>query len=193
MEHIEAIFTLAQGNQLLIFSIAILATFLESFIPALPLVGIVVMNAALLGFWGGIIASVIGSFTGTVILFLLARKFSSLKYFDRLRNEKTDKITNWLKNQNYVVIYIAYACVFVPDCLVSISSGFCGKTLKSFAPGMILGKITMFSVACYVGNDLFGLINHPEKIVIVLLMIGASFIIGKKMSNTMTGNNTVNA
>lgn len=151
------------------------------------------MNAALLGFWGGIIASVIGSFTGTVILFLLARKFSNLKYFDRLRNEKTDKVTDWLKNQNYIVIYLSYACVFVPDCLVSISSGFCGKTLKSFAPGMALGKITMFSVACYIGNDLFGLINHPERIIVVLLMVVLSFVVGKKMSNMMSENNVVNA
>lgn len=193
MEHIEALFALAQGNQMLVFGLAILATFLESFIPALPLVAIIIMNAALLGFWGGIIASVIGSFLGTLIVFLVARKFSNLKYINRLRNEKTDKVTNWLKNQGYIVTYLCYACVFVPDYLVNLSSGFSGKSLKSFVPGMVLGKITMFSVACYIGNDIAGMIIHPERIVIVLLMVVASFVIGKKISNKVMNSSMVSA
>ena len=59
MEHIEMLFSLAHDNILLVFLIAILATFLESFIPALPLIAIVIMNAVLLGFWGGLISSTI--------------------------------------------------------------------------------------------------------------------------------------
>lgn len=192
MEHIEALFLVAQNNIILVFLIAILATFLESFVPALPLIGIVIMNSALLGFWGGIISSAIGSCLGTIGLFLLASKFKNLKYFDKLKNEKTDKITNWVRKQNYIVLYLCYASAFIPSCLISVSSGFSGKSLKSFLPGMILGKITMFGVASYIGYDITGLINQPIRIAIVLIMVVVSFLIGKKISSTMANNKTVN-
>ena len=154
MEHIEALFLLAKGNEMLIFSVAILATFIESFVPALPLIGIVIMNAALLGFFKGVLASAIGSVLGTILLFLLSKKFSNFKFLNKFKNEKTDKITNWARKQNYIVLFLCYSCPFIPDCLISICSGFSGKSLKSFIPAMMLGKLTMFSVAGYIGNDI---------------------------------------
>ncbi|MGL6106730.1 hypothetical protein [Romboutsia sp.] len=63
----------------------------------------------------------------------------------------------------------------IGSCLVTIASGFSGRTLKSFAPGMILGKVTMFAVASFVGYDINALITNPERIVIVVVMIIASF------------------
>ncbi len=104
MQYIENLFIMAQHNQLLVFIIGILATFLESFVPALPLTGIVRMNAALLGFFKGLLASVIGSFTGTLILFILANKFRNIKYFDNIKNDKTKKVIDWIKKQNYVAL-----------------------------------------------------------------------------------------
>lgn len=185
MEYIEGILTIVRDNQLLVFGLAILATFLESFIPALPLVGIVITNAAFLGFYGGIISSVIGSCLGTIMLFLLARKFSNLKFIQKLQNEKTLKVSAWIRTQNYLVLFVCYSCIVIPSCLVSISSGFSGRTLSSFVPGMVLGKLTMFTVASFVGYDIIGLIDHPERIVIVLIIVTSSFIVGKKISNNM--------
>lgn len=188
MENIEVLFSAVKANPLLVFSVAILATLIESFIPALPLLGIVMLNSALLGFFCGIIASLIGSVLGTTILFLLANKFSNLNYFKKLRNNKVEKTINWIKNQNYIVLYLCYASPFIPGCLVSISSGFSGKELKSFLPGMILGKLTMFTIAAYVGHDINGLIVNPERIVIVSIIVMVAFIIGKKLNFKMIEN-----
>ena len=185
MEHIESLFLLAKGNEMLIFIFAILATFIESFIPALPLIGIVIMNAALLGFFKGVLASAIGSILGTILLFLLASKFSNLKFLDRFKNGNTDKITKWARQQNYILLFLCYSCPFIPDCLITICSGSSGKSIKSFVPAMILGKLTMFSIAGYIGNDIQGLIIHPERIVVVLIMIIISFFIGKNVNLNM--------
>lgn len=192
MEHIKALFLLAHDNTVLVFIIAILATFLESFIPALPLIAIVIMNAALLGFWPGVIASTIGSCVGTLCLFLLANKFRHLKYFDKVRNGKTNKVANYINNQNYIILYLCYLSPFVPSCLVSIASGFLGKSLKSFLPGMVLGKMTMFLVASYIGYDINGLIYNPQRILIILVMIAVSFLIGKRISFKITNTKSSN-
>lgn len=185
MEYIESLFLLAQGNQHIVFLMAILATFIESFIPALPLIGIVIMNGVLLGFYKGIIASVVGSCLGTLILFLLSKKFSNLEYFNKFKNDKINKITEWIRNQSYIVLFLCYASTFVPSCLISISSGFSGKTLKSFLPGMILGKLSMFSVASYIGNDMQGILQKPQRLIVIGLIVCISFIIGKKLTLRM--------
>ena len=185
MEQIKQLFLLAQDNILLVFLVGIIATFLESFIPALPLIAIVIMNAALLGFGGGVLSSTIGSCLGTLALFLLANKFRNLKYFDKLRNDKTLKITNWINKQNYIVLYLCYSSIFLPSCLITISLGFAGRSLKDFLPGMVLGKLTLFAIVSYIGYDISGLINNPIRILIVIAMIVISFLIGKKISSRM--------
>lgn len=185
MECIQALFNLAQDNQLLVFFIAIFATFMESFIPALPLTGIVIANGLMLGFFGGVIASSIGSCIGTSILFLIASKFSSVKYLDKLKNDKTEKIMGWVKSQGFITMFICYSCPFIPGCLVTLASGFSGKKIDRFLPGMICGKFVMFVVSSYVGNDISGFISSPFKIIMVALLTLISFIIGKRINAKM--------
>ena len=45
---------------------------------------------------------------------------------------------------------------------------------------MVLGKVALFSVASYIGNDIIGFISNPAKIIFVIVMILASFFIGKR-------------
>ncbi len=185
MEYIENLFNIAQNNQGLVFLIGVLATFIESFIPALPLTGIVLMNAFLLGFLGGISASLIGSCTGTFLLFILASKFRHIKYFEKIQNERTTRITNWIKKQNYVVIYLCYASPFLPSCLISIASGFSEIEYKNFVPGMVLGKLTTFSITCYVGNDIQGIIQNPERLLVIASIVIVLFFCGKLLNKKM--------
>ena len=70
MEYIDGLFNIVKDYWFLAFITAILATFLESFIPALPLIAIVIANSMMLGLGIGLITSTIGSCTGTTILFL---------------------------------------------------------------------------------------------------------------------------
>lgn len=182
MEYIEGLFTVVRDYWLLVFIIAILATFLESFIPALPLMAIVIANSAMLGLGMGLIASTIGSCIGTSILFILANKFRNIKILVKLRSDKVDKIINWIKEQSFITLFIAYSCPFIPGCLVTIASGISGKDLYSFVPAMVSGKFVMFMVASYIGNDLIGFIKSPFKIIFIVILIGISFLIGKKIN-----------
>lgn len=190
MEYINGFFALAQDNQLAVFLVAIGSTFIESFIPALPLIGIVMVNGITLGFWGGIFASCIGSCLGTTLLFLLARKFGHLKYFEKYKSNKTTKIINWVKSQNNFIMVLCYSCPFIPGCLVSITSGFCNKALENFIPGMIVGKLILFTVASYIGDDIFGFLGSPIKIAGLCLLIIISFLIGKRVNSKMQDKNT---
>ena len=180
MEHIETLFTLARDNFILIFIIGTCASFLESFIPALPLMGIVVANSIMMGWLFGLLGSVLGSCSGTYLLFLLSNKFSHIKIFERIENNKVDRAINWVNHQGFATLFIAYACPFIPGCLVTIACGVSNKSSESFVPAMVMGKILMFLVASYIGNDLSGFLHSPIKIIFVTILIIISFIVGKE-------------
>lgn len=183
MEHIETLFTLARDNYLLVFIIGTCASFLESFIPALPLMGIVVANSMVLGWGFGLLASTIGSCGATCLLFLLSKKFGHLKMFQNIENNKADKVIKWVKDQGFATLFIAYSCPFIPGCLVTIACGISEKSIESFVPAMVSGRIVMFLVASYIGNDLAGFLHSPIKIIFVSLLIIISFFIGRKVNS----------
>lgn len=191
MEFINELFTIAQNNFATLFFIGMFATFSETFFSPLPLLGIVMTNALILGFLPGLIASLIGSILGTVVLFILCKKFSNTKIMKKLKTSKVDKMMEWVKNQGFVPMAICYACPFVPGFLVSIASGIADKSLKTFVPGMVVGRIGLFSVACYIGNDIEGFLSNPFKIVVVGVLFIASFVIGKKLACKMDGGKEV--
>ncbi|MEG2786195.1 MAG: VTT domain-containing protein [Romboutsia sp.] len=183
MEHIETLFTLARDNYLLVFIIGTCASFLESFIPALPLMGIVVGNSMVLGWGFGLLASTIGSCGATYLLFLLSNKFGHLKIFKNIENNKVDKVIKWVKDQGFATLFIAYSCPFIPGCLVTIACGIAEKNTESFVPAMISGRMVMFLVASYIGNDLSGFLHSPIKIIFVSTLILISFFIGRKVNS----------
>lgn len=192
MEYIQEMFSLIQGNQLLVFFIAVAATFIESFVPALPLIGIVMLNGAMLGFVGGIVASCIGSCLGTLMLFLVAKKFGNMKYFDKFKENKLSRIVTWVRKQSGFVYILCYSCPFIPGCLVSIASGFCNKDLKSFVPNMVIGKAILFVISSYIGDNLIEFFNSPVKMISVALLVVISFVIGKRLNSTMEKHEIAN-
>ena len=79
-------------------------------------------------------------------------------------------------------MFIAYSCPFIPGCLVTIACGVSNKSSESFIPAMVSGRILMFLVASYIGNDLVGFLHSPMKIIFVTVLIIISFLVGRKIN-----------
>ena len=75
------------------------------------------------------------------------------------------------------------SCPFIPGCLVTIACGISDKDTASFVPAMTSGRIVMFLVASYIGNDLTGFIHSPMRIIFVLLLVLVSFLVGRKINS----------
>lgn len=180
MEYIQELFRLAQDYWILTMIVGLFSTFIESFMPVLPLIAIVTINAAIFGMGTGLLISWVGSSLGTAALFLLISKYNDNKLFNKLRNSKTSKAISWLERQDFKLLFIAYSCPFVPGCLVTIASAFCRKSIKSFLPAMMSGKFVMFVVVSYVASDIKGFITHPLKIGTFVLLVFLSWKIGSR-------------
>lgn len=168
--------------------LAIIAGFiiigLETFLPVLPLVAIVMANAFVLGMWLGFLVSWSGSAIASMLLYYLANKGSKIYFFERYKlSNKTQKVIEWIKRQGFNTIFISYACPFIPDFLITITSGFAGLDFKNFGSGMVCGKFVMFLLISYVGQDIVGFFSNPIKILSLLMAITLSWTIGKNINN----------
>ena len=66
MEYIQNLYYISQDYWILTMLVGLLTCFIESFLPVLPLTGIVTGNAIMLGLFRGMIISWIGSSLGTI-------------------------------------------------------------------------------------------------------------------------------
>lgn len=170
-----------------IAGLAIIA--IETFIPVLPLVAIVIANVFILGMWLGFFVSWAGSSIASILLYFLAYKFSKHNTFKKYKqNEKVNKMIMWIKDQGFNSIFVSYSCPFIPDFLITIASGLIQLDFKSFALGMIFGKFVMFLLISYVGEDIGSFFSSPIKVIVFSISIAVSWLIGnnvnKKMHNT---------
>ncbi|MGL5330329.1 MAG: TVP38/TMEM64 family protein, partial [Peptostreptococcaceae bacterium] len=157
---------------------------IETFAPILPLMAIVLANSVVLGMWLGFFISWLGSSIASILLYYAANKFSKIKIFKKYeKNDRISKIKIWIKKQGFSSIFIAYSCPFIPDFLVTISSGFVEIDIKTYALAMLSGKFVMFLFLSYIGDDLVNLFSNPIKIIILLIVISTSWIVGNRVNN----------
>ena len=97
MQYLQALQNLVQDYLLLSICLGFFSSFIECFIPMLPLVAIVTANAALFGMVKGFLISWLGSVTGTICLFLLVSKIGeNSKLLEKIKNEKIKKAILWV-------------------------------------------------------------------------------------------------
>lgn len=178
----EQIIYSLQEYKLLVVAVGFIIIIVETFIPALPLVAIVGANAFVLGIGLGFSVSWLGSVIGSIVLFLICKKFSDSKLIKKINNEKVDKFKKWVKRQGFSMMFIVYLCPFIPDFLITITAGISKMKLSNFVPGMILGKFIMFLVISYIGNDIKTFITDPLKIASLIILVLVFWILGNKVN-----------
>lgn len=180
------------NHKVIAMVIAFATVSVETFLPLLPLLAIVVANSIVLGMWLGFLVSWVGSSIASVLLYYFANKFSKARFFEKYKSsEKTLKIINWIKRQGFNTIFISYACPFIPDFLITIASGFTSLSIRDYILGMVSGKFVMFLLISYVGEDVNELLTSPTKIIILSLAIMISWMVGQNINRKIQKNNSV--
>lgn len=162
---------------------------IETFIPTLPLLVIIVANSFVLGMWLGFIISWLGSSVAAVVLYFVALKLSENKYLAKYKEkDKVEKIVNYMKGQGFTTIFLSYVCPFIPDFLITITSGFTQINYKTFILGMASGKFVMFLILSYVGEDIWNIYKNPTKLFILSITIIIFWILGKKLNDKINSH-----
>ncbi|WP_455542822.1 TVP38/TMEM64 family protein [Intestinibacter sp.] len=186
MEYIQGLQNLVQDYWMLSICVGFLSTFIESFIPMLPLVAIVTANAALFGMLNGFLISWLGSVTGTICLFLLVSKIGqNSKILDKIKNEKVQKSILWIDKRGFKLLFIAYACPFLPACVITIASAISKRDKTTFMSAVLSGKFIMFLVISYIGQDIYGFITSPLKIIGFCAIVFLAWKLGNKLNKDL--------
>lgn len=165
----------------------IILTFMKSFIPPLPTMLIVGVNAAVYGLWLGFLYSWIGIVSGCLVTFLIVRRVAGSPYMVKwAQKPKVAKSMLWVRRNAFSYVFLLSLFPVGPFVVVNMAAGMAQMRLKSFLIAICFGKAVMVLSISYIGHDLTRFMNNPLEIIYVLLFIGASLWISKKIEARFT-------
>jgi len=162
----------------------ILAAWLESLLPFLPLVAILIANVNIYGLGEGFLLSWIGVFSGAVTVFWIVRRFGGrLRHFIERKSPRSTRLIHWLERHGFMPIFLLACFPFTPSFLVNLVSGISKVPFHTFITATALGKGVMILMVSVVGYDLFDLFKQPWKLVLIVAMFIVMAYTGRKIES----------
>ena len=157
-----------------------LLPFIEAFLPFLPLIVFVLTNAAAYGLLEGFLLSWLGASSGAMLVFIIVRQVRNRKWVKKIRNNKqVSAVTSWVDKHGFGPLFVLLAFPFSPSSIINVVAGLSKISIQQFALAVLLGKSVMIFSISYVGSSIMEFAEKPLKTIIVLVIIGLFWIIGK--------------
>lgn len=164
----------------------IFLTFIESFVPILPLFVIVVANAGAYGLLWGFLLSWLGTVAGSYAFFLLIRKFGNHRIFRPIKKQpQIKKLIHWVDIRGFTPLFVLLCLPFTPVVLVNSVAGLSNIKKKYYLFTLFASKPVMIFLMSYLGSDLRAILSTPVKIVVSGLIIFAIWGIGKLVERSL--------
>ncbi|WP_054817012.1 MULTISPECIES: TVP38/TMEM64 family protein [Paenibacillus] len=162
----------------------ILAPMAESFLPALPLVAILIANVNAYGLGEGVLLSWIGVVCGSISVFAIFRKFGGrLRGWIERKHPRSEKLVHWLEQHGFTPIFLLACFPFTPSSLVNIIAGLSKVPMHTFVLATALGKGVMIFLVSFAGHNLDSLLKHPLKIALIFLVFFIIWLFGRKLES----------
>lgn len=169
----------------------ILLPLAESFFPPLPLILFVVGNGAAYGFLYGSLLSLIGTCTGSVIVYWIFRKLSDRRFGRWIKkNRKIRSTLYWLEQHGFGPLFLLFCFPFTPSSLVNVASGLSGLNFRSFLLAVLLGKTIMICFVSYIGDSWLDLFYNPLKFLVIAGVVLILWLIGKQVEKRVAEGKT---
>ncbi|WP_226682612.1 TVP38/TMEM64 family protein [Sutcliffiella horikoshii] len=155
---------------------------LEAFLPFLPLIVIVMANAAAFGLWLGFIISWSGSVVAAVIVYYFVHKLQRSRRIQALlRKNKIRKMMSWIERHGFGPIFLLLCFPFTPSFLINVVAGLSKIKFYQFFLALVAGKMVMIFTISYIGYDIISFIRAPIKTAIAITIMLVLWFIGKKV------------
>ncbi|AWB46852.1 hypothetical protein DCC85_07095 [Paenibacillus sp. CAA11] len=153
----------------------ILLTFLKSFIPPLPTIVIVGINAAVYGMWLGFLYSWIGMVAGCLTTFMLVKTVASSRYVRKWTDKaKVRRSMEWVRRNGFGYVFWLSIFPVGPFVVVNMAAAAARMRTSSFITAIAFGKAIMVLAISYIGHDVSQFIKHPYRLIYVLLFVAVS-------------------
>lgn len=166
-------------------------TFAKSFIPPMPTIVIVGVNAAVYGLWLGFLYSWIGIVGGCMTTFLLVRKAAGHPYLERWASKpKVRRSMIWVRRNAFSYVFLLSLFPVGPFVVINMAAGLARMRIRSFLIAIVTGKAIMVLAVSMIGHDIERFIRRPYEMVYVVLFVGVSLWISKKIEARYTRETT---
>ncbi|CAM3100558.1 TVP38/TMEM64 family protein [Filibacter tadaridae] len=177
---VDTIVELAKHYKALGPFVGLLLTFIESFLPFLPLFIFVFANASAYGLWLGFILSWAGTVVGSYAVFLIIRKYGRNRFLRFLtRSAKVQKLIKWVDRNGFGPLFLFICFPFTPSALVNLVAGLSDMKKTYYLFTLMAGKLVMIFTISFIGYDLKALLTQPVRTIIVAVIIFILWLVGK--------------
>jgi uncharacterized membrane protein YdjX (TVP38/TMEM64 family) len=160
----------------------ILLAFLKSFVPPMPTILILGLNALVYGLWLGFLYSWTGMVSGCMLTFLIVRRIAGHRQLERwTRKPKVHRGMQWVRRNAFSYVFLLSLLPVGPFVVINIAAGLAGMRIRSFFLAIAAGKAIMVFTVTYLGYDMDRYMEAPWRLLYIALLVSGSLIIGKKL------------
>ena len=149
----------------------VLLPVVEAFLPILPLVGFVIMNVAVFGFFFGYLYSWIGNCLGSFLLFLLLRRVGAKKMDEKIRRSKYRTTLEKVKRKQLNLLLLLYCFPFTPSFLLSGAAALTNMRTEAFLAILLPAKFVMILSLAFIGENVSSFFENPAKSIFFIIFI----------------------
>jgi len=187
MQHLIELLSTPEGIELLFdrFSqfgilVGLFLVVLESFLPILPLIAIVILNTNSYGLLVGFLISYAGSVTGSYSVFLLARylfRNRATKYINK--HKRLYKMREFIDTRGFSFLFILLSLPFTPSSVVNIITAMSNVSRHVYLYILLASKFVMILSISVIGYDITGFLKSPVRIIISVAFLVLLYVLSK--------------
>jgi uncharacterized membrane protein YdjX (TVP38/TMEM64 family) len=160
--------------------VGFLISFLESYLPFLPLVLFITVNVTAYGVFYGFLLSWLGTLLGSYSVFWLVRKFGHAKVIERWTSlPRVKKLINWVNIAGITPMLVLLCFPFTPAIIVNIVAGLSTIKKNYYFMTLVISKFVMVFLLTFILQDITDLFKHPLKMIFMLVLLLILWIGGK--------------
>ena len=183
---VETIDQLAVQYRSLGLFVGFIITFLEAFLPFLPLVLFIAVNVTAYGLLWGFILSWLGTLLGSFAVFLIVRKFGRARILRKwIETRQIQRLIRWVNMAGISPLLVLLCFPFTPGILVNIVAGLSNIKKKYYFITLFISKFAMVFLLTFIVQDISDLIRSPIKIMIVAIVLFLLWMFGKLFERTL--------
>ncbi|WP_019227593.1 TVP38/TMEM64 family protein [Sedimentibacter sp. B4] len=149
----------------------------------LPLVGFVIINVAVFGFFMGYLYSWIGNCLGSFLLFMLIRKIGGKKIENKIEKSKYKGTLEKIRKKNLTVLFFLYCFPFTPSFLISGTAALTSMNTQQFILALLPSKFVMILSLAFIGQNVSSYFENPAKSLFFIVFILVVNFISKYFIN----------
>ncbi len=152
--------------------------FIESLIPALPLIAIVSLNVGVHGPILGFLTSWTGTMCGSFLVFYFSRmvlkKWLSQYY---MKKPIFQKLAYWISDSSSMDLFLLTCVAFTPSSLINISYGLSDFPSMKFYKTLLISKFFMILVLALFGHTIANALQQPIYLIgACLILVGLLYV-----------------